>query len=236
MAKWSLFPWVLRYVDRCANYVVLLPNSSCGNRLNASPSWSATPIPPDCDGESDSRRQRDRAGASIGTSTSCPPLARQRESSSCPHVPCEHRTDPAEPPPATQPHRDSATIARPATQPAPKNLNPSAKRKPKRPIPKDQQIATHHARTGGSGIGPERALERRHPDPPSRAARKLLLSQRSLRAQARSRGASPRLSPIATQPHGRTRNTATHPAPTRSPRPPALTHDASEPLRVLCRK
>ena len=118
---------------------------------------------------------------------------------------------------------------------------------------------------GGSGIGPERALERPHPDPPSRdsakappvptfpasagpiprspcnnisivksvpfcvnrwdrppaasgsgrserwnvdtlippraTARKLLLSQRSLRAQDRSRGASPRLSPIATQPH-----------------------------------
>ena len=73
---------------------------------------------------------------------------------------------------ATQPHRDSATIARPATQPAPKNLNPSAKRKPKRPISKDQQIATHHALTGGSGIGPERALERRHPDPPSRDSAK----------------------------------------------------------------
>ena len=117
---------------------------------------------------------------------------------------------------ATQPHRDSATIARPATQPAPKNLNPSAKRKPKRPIPKDQQIATHHARTGGSGIGPERALERRHPDPPSRAARKLLLSQRSLRAQARSRGASPRLSPIATQPH---RDSAPWPNPQHSHTP-----------------
>ena len=153
---------------------------------------------------------------------------------------------------------------------------------------------------GGSGIGPERALERPHPDPPSRdsakappvptfpasagpiprspcnnisivksvpfcvnrwdrppaaagsgrserwnvdtlippraTARKLLLSQRSLRAQDRSRGASSRLSPIATQPHGRTRNTATHPAPTRSPRQTALTHDASEPLRVLYRK
>ena len=156
-----------------------------------------------------------------------------RDSANAPPVP----TLPASAGPIPRsPTRDSATIARPATQPAPKNLNPSAKRKPKRPIPKDQQIATHHARTGGSGIGPERALERRHPDPPSRAARKLLLSQRSLRAQARSRGASPRLSPIATQPHGRTRNTATHPAPTRSPRPPALTHDASEPLRVLCRK
>ena len=132
---------------------------------------------------------------------------------------------------ATQPHRDSATIARPATQPAPKNLNPSAKRKPKRPIPKDQQIATHHARTGGSGIGPERALERPHPAPPRATARKLLLSPRSLRAQDRSRGAPP-----ATQPHRQTNNTATHPAPTRSPRQTALTHDASEPLRVLCQK
>ena len=95
---------------------------------------------------------------------------------------------------------------------------------------------------GGSGIGPERALERPHPDPVSAIARKLLLSQRSLRAQDRSRGATPATqphrdsTPTATQPHGRTRNTATHPKPTRSPRPPALTHDASEPLRVLYRK
>ena len=73
-------------------------------------------------------------------------------------------------PPATHPRL--SPIARPTTQPAPKNLNPSTKRKPKRPIPKDQQIATHHARTGGSGIGPERALERRHPDPPSRDSAK----------------------------------------------------------------
>ena len=34
------------------------------------------------------------------------PLARQRESSSCPNVPCERRTDPAEPHP--RPTRDSA--------------------------------------------------------------------------------------------------------------------------------
>ena len=57
------------------------------------------------------------------------------------------------------PHPRPSPIARPATQPPPKNLHPATKRKPKRPIPKDRQIATHHARTGGSGIGPERALE-----------------------------------------------------------------------------
>jgi hypothetical protein len=75
----------------------------------------------------------------------------QRESPCSRELPCERRTDPAEPHPRLSP------IARPATQPPPKNLQPLSKRKPKRPIPKDRQIATHHARTGGSGIGPERA-------------------------------------------------------------------------------
>ena len=41
--------------------------------------------------------QRDRAGVSIGTSTTDPPSRVQRESSTHPHVPCERRTDPAEP-------------------------------------------------------------------------------------------------------------------------------------------
>jgi len=41
----------------------------------------------------------------------------------------------------------------------------------------------------GSGTGPERALERRHPDPPRAPARKLRWPQRSLRAQDWSRGA-----------------------------------------------
>ena len=49
----------------------------------------------------------------------------------------------------------------------------------------------------GSGTGPERALERRHPDPPLAAARKLSRPQRSLRAQARSREAPTHDSPQA---------------------------------------
>jgi len=136
-------------------------------------------------------------------------------------------------PPATHPRL--SPIARPTTQPAPKNLNPSIKRKPKRPIPKDRQIATHNARTGGSGIGPERALERRHPDPPSRDSAKAPPVP-TFPASAGPIPRSPTRDPPATQPHRQTSNTATHPAPTRSPRPPALTHDASEPLRVLYRK
>ena len=43
--------------------------------------------------------------------------------------------------------------------------------------------------TKRSGTGPERALERRHPDPHRAAARKPSLSPRSLRAQDRSRRA-----------------------------------------------
>jgi hypothetical protein len=41
----------------------------------------------------------------------------------------------------------------------------------------------------GSGIGPERALERRHPDPPRATARKPSLSPRSLRAPTQTRQA-----------------------------------------------
>ena len=42
---------------------------------------------------------------------------------------------------------------------------------------------------GGSGTGPQRALERRHPDRPRAIARKPNRPQRALRAQDRSRGA-----------------------------------------------
>jgi hypothetical protein len=54
--------------------------------------------------------------------------------------------------------------------------------------------------TGGSGTGPERALERRHPDPPRATARKLSRPQRSLRVQDRSRGA-PVEAPIPQRQH-----------------------------------
>ena len=70
---------------------------------------------------------------------------------------------------------------------------------PKRRPPKDRTLIdlpqastprNHptHAHTGGSGTGPERALERRHPNPPRASARKPSQSPRSLRAQDRSRG------------------------------------------------
>ena len=95
---------------------------------------------------------------------------------------------------------------------------------------------------GGSGIGPERALERPHPDPPSRDS----ANAPPVPTFPASAGPIPRSpiatqphrdsTPTATQPHGRTRNTATHPKLTRSPRQTALTHDASDPLRVFCRK
>ena len=39
------------------------------------------------------------------------PLARQRESSSCPNVPCERRTDPAKPP-GTNPRRQLQQVSR----------------------------------------------------------------------------------------------------------------------------
>ena len=41
--------------------------------------------------------QRDRAGASVGTSTTYPPRAFSAKAQTSPHVPCERRTDPAEP-------------------------------------------------------------------------------------------------------------------------------------------
>ena len=56
-------------------------------------------------------QQRDRAAVSIGTSTLYFPLARQRESSISPHVPCERRTDPAKPP-GTHPGRQLQKASR----------------------------------------------------------------------------------------------------------------------------
>ena len=53
-------------------------------------------------------QQRDRAAVSIGTSTLYFPLARQRESSISPHVPCERRTEPAEPSPRHQPRAQAS--------------------------------------------------------------------------------------------------------------------------------
>jgi hypothetical protein len=50
------------------------------------------------------QRQRDRAGASIG-SDQTPPLAHSAKASPYPELPCERRTDPAEPRRGTDPQR-----------------------------------------------------------------------------------------------------------------------------------
>ena len=83
------------------------------------PSWSATPIPPDCDGESDSRRQRDRAGASIGSDDPHPSRAARKPILPRASLRAQDRSRGAL-------TRDPAPIARPATHPTPKNLNQSA--------------------------------------------------------------------------------------------------------------
>ena len=140
--------------------------------------------------------QRDRAGVSIGTSTTYPPSRVQRESSTHPHVPCERRTDPAEP---TQTRSAAGsgrserrnvhhlpTLARSARKPNliptfPANAGPIP-RSPPKPVKR-------------SGTGPERALERPPPKPLAPSARKSHSSPRSLRAQDRSREAHPRTHP-----------------------------------------
>jgi hypothetical protein len=81
------------------------------------------------------------------------------------------------------------------------------------PPPQSLQTPMESLIPGGSGIGPERALERPHPDPVSAIARKLLQSPRSLRAQDRSREALTRdpatIARPATQPRVPRRPTCT---------------------------
>ena len=130
-----------------------------------------------------------------------------RDSANAPPVP----TFPANAGPIPRSHtRDSAPSPDQQHRHTPKNLNPSTKRKPKRQIPKDRQIATNHARTGSSGVGPERALERRHPDPPSRDSAKAPPVP-TFPASAGPIPRSPTRDPPATQPHRQTSNTTPSP-------------------------
>jgi hypothetical protein len=108
-----------------------------------------------------SKRQRDRAGASIGSDQTSPSRT-ARKPYPPPSFPARAGPIPRSPHPRLTPS------ASPTTEPP-----------------------------GGSGIGPEQALERRHPDPHRATARKLSRPQRSLRAQDRSRGAPTHDSPQA---------------------------------------
>jgi hypothetical protein len=84
------------------------------------PRWSVTQIPPDLDRESDSsRRQRDRAGASIGSDHIHPSRAARKPMLPRASLRAQDRSRGAL-------TRDPAPIARPATHPTPKNLNQSA--------------------------------------------------------------------------------------------------------------
>jgi hypothetical protein len=117
------------------------------------------------------------------------PLARQRESPACPHVPCEHRTDPAEPTPIRQAEQDRSKA----------NIGTSSPYSPSRASAKDPPVPTFPASTGPiprsppkyarrSGTGPEQALKAITQVP--RAKRESSILPRAfLRAQDRSRGA-----------------------------------------------
>ena len=128
--------------------------------------------------------------------------ALQRQSFSCPEPPCERRTDAAEPPirlakVPSQPRRGTVwgmrrsfrtlrLCAIPGVSPRAGMRCPvGALRMPHLPssLPAPPR--------SGSGNGPERALERRHPDPQRAKARKPSLSPRSLRAQDRTPKSNP---------------------------------------------
>ena len=123
------------------------------------------------------------------------PLARQRENPSCPDVPCERRTSPADPthpsPPIPIVWRETSSLSLLPPGACPFNpFNPI--------LPQSSRISNPSRDDSGpsrSGTEPERALERQHPHPPRAPARKPLLSRRSLRAQDQSRGPNPRTQP-----------------------------------------
>ena len=140
--------------------------------------------------------QRDRAGVSIGTSTTYPPSRVQRESSTHPHVPCERRTDPAEPTQTRSAAGSGRSERRNVHHLLPSRLQRESPTHPHVPCERRTDPAKPtHKPVKRSRTGPERALERPPPNPLAPSARKLNSSPRSLRAQDRSRGAHPQTHP-----------------------------------------
>jgi len=155
--------------------------------------------------------ERDRSAASLGGEQQ-KPLAHSAKTHPPQSLLSECRTDPAEPQKiAAERDRTGASTGSDQTHP----LAHSAKAGPspsfpasEGSVPRSPITTTHQSTTvifphgrqsppiegqapnqpSGSGTGPERALERRHPDPRRATARKPSRPQRSLRAQDRSRG------------------------------------------------
>ena len=166
--------------------------------------------------------QRDRAGVSIGTSTTYPPSRVQRESSTHPHVPCERRTDPAEP---TQ-TRSAAGSGRSERWNV-HHLLPSRlqRESPTHPhVPCERRTGPAEPTQTRSAAGPGRSEHWNvHHLPPSRLQRESPTSSpRSLRAQDRSRGAHPNPSSAAGPGRSERRNVHHLPTLARSARKPNL--------------
>ena len=151
-------------------------------------------------------RQRDRAGASIG-SDQTPPLAHSAKASPYPELPCERRPDPAEPRRGTDPQRQPRHSATAKQSRAPGGMRrsfrtlrlcaiPGVSPRAGMRCPVGALRTPHHPRAfprsphkyaQRSGIEPERALEANTKNP-SRTARKPLLP----RASSASAGSIPR--------------------------------------------
>jgi hypothetical protein len=177
----------------------------------------SSPEPPQRAQDRSRGAPKNRSGAGSDRSKhwkrSNPSPRAQRESRSSPELPCVHRTGPAEPPKIAA-ERDRTEASTGSDQALPLAHSAKAGPSPSFPasegsVPRSPITTTHQSTTvifprgrqsppiegqapnqpSGSGTGPERALERRHPDPRRATARKPSRPQRSLRAQDRSRGA-----------------------------------------------
>jgi hypothetical protein len=101
------------------------------------------------------------------------PLARQRESLAGPNVPCERRTDPAEPPPPTSPKRQPQHSAT-AKQVSPRSLRAKDRSRAHPPSPTQQRDRA------GASTGSDHLVS-------GATAPKPILPRASLRAKDRSR-------------------------------------------------
>jgi hypothetical protein len=148
-------------------------------------SW-ATITPHRGTGSQSTQRQRDRAGASIGTSTPCPPSRDSAKAQPAPTFPASAGPVPRRPP-KTAAERDRTEASTGSDQALP--LAHSAKAGPSPSFPASEgSVPRSPQKSQRSGIGPTHALEAIKPFP-SRTARKLILPRAYLRASDRSRGA-----------------------------------------------
>jgi len=133
----------------------------------------------------------------------------QRKSRSSPKLPCERRTDPAQPPTASHPIARTKAQT-PTENPETSTAHPYPKAESLTPLPHNTPSRRPRDRAGASiGSDPQKTL---------RAAQKPILPRAYLRAQDRSRRAPPNGIPPHRQnqsadPHREPRNLSAHPYP-----------------------